>query len=148
MGRGQKVSSRPQEPMIASLGSFISPRLPPMPTKLRRASSRSSPSQTCSSTSRSRMGVSGCVRKASCASRETSRSKSKSLSGRPILRPLPTYSAGMPLALPGSQSRIGTSWPTTTARFSRICNAFWQSVWGQPPALLTAATFRCCLIPS
>jgi hypothetical protein len=46
---------------------------------------------------------------------------------RPVLR-------GRPL---GARSRscvgdlsVRTSWPTTTARFSPICNASWQSAWG------------------
>ena len=121
--------------------------LAPMPTKLRRASRRSSPSPTFSNTSKSWTGAFGCVRKALCASRETSRSKSKRLSGRPIMRRLPTCSAGMPLAPPGSRSRLSTSWPPTTARFSRICNASWQSEWVQPRTQLIAATSRCCPTP-
>ena len=122
--------------------------LAPTLTRLRRASRRSFLSPTCSSTSNSRTGACGCVRKASRASRETSRSKSKSLSGRRTMRRLPTCSAGMRLAWPGSQSRVGTSWPTTTAPSIRIWNAFWRSVWVQPRMLSTAATSRCCPTPT
>jgi hypothetical protein len=60
-----------------------------------------------------------------------------------FMRRLPTCSAGMPLAPPGSRSRLGTSWPTTTARFSRICNASSRSVWVPPPMRSTAATSLC-----
>jgi hypothetical protein len=94
-----EASLRPQEPMTALPGSCTSPRLRPTPTKLRRANRRSSPSPTCSNTSKSPTGASGCVRKAPCASRETSRSKSKRLSGRPIMHRLPTCSGGTPPAL-------------------------------------------------
>jgi hypothetical protein len=61
----------------------------------------------------------------------------------PIMRRLPTCSAGMPLAPPGSRSRLGTSWPTTTARFSRICNDSRRSVWAPPPMRSTAVTSLC-----
>src|SRR6202051_3068864 len=94
--------------------------------------------------SKSQTGASRCVHKASCASRETSRSKSKRLSGRPTMLRLPTSSAGMHRAPPGSRSRVGTSSPTTTARFSRICSGSWQSEWVQQRTLSTAATSRCC----
>jgi hypothetical protein len=48
----------------------------------------------------------------------------------------------------GNRSRPGTSWPTTTARFTRICNASQRSVWVHPSTLSTAATFRCCPTPA
>ena len=73
-----------------------------------------------------------------------SRSKSKRSSGRPTMPRLPTCSAGMHLARRGSRSRVGTLWPTTTARFSRSCNASWRSAWARPPTLSTAATSPCC----
>jgi len=80
--------------------------------------------------------------------RETSRSRSKNLSGRPIMRRRQSCSAEMPLASPGNRSRVGISWPTTTARFTRICTGSWRSVWAQPPTLSTAATSRCCPAPA
>ena len=61
------------------------------------------------------------------------------------MRRLPTCSAGMRPTSPGSRSRPGTSSPTTTGRFSPICNAFSRSAWEPPPELSTAATWRCCL---
>src|SRR6266481_9135172 len=70
--------------------------LAPMPTKLPRASRRSSPLPTCLSGSKSQTGASGCVQKASSALRETYRSKSKRLSMQPIMRPLRIYLAVMP----------------------------------------------------
>jgi pimeloyl-ACP methyl ester carboxylesterase len=48
----------------------------------------------------------------------------------------------------GNRGRPGTSWPTTTARFTRICNASQRSVWVHPSTLSTAATFRCCPTPA
>ena len=45
-----QASSRPQEPMTASLGSSTLPRLPPTRTKLHRASRRSFPRPMCSTT--------------------------------------------------------------------------------------------------
>jgi hypothetical protein len=143
-----EVSSRPQEPMTVSPGSSISLRLPRTPTKLRRASRRSSPLPTSSNTLRSRTGASGCVRKASSASLETSRKKSKRLFGPPIMRRRQTCSAGMPLAPPGSRSRLGTSWPTTTALSIRTWNASRRSVWALPPMPSTVATSRCCPTPA
>jgi len=77
---------------------------------------------------------------------ETSRSKSKRLSGRHTMPRLPISSAGMRLASPGSRSRAGTSWLTTTGRCSRNWNGSWQSGWVQAPTLSTAATSRCCPI--
>jgi len=109
---------------------------------------RSSPLPTCLSGSKSQTGASGCVQKASSALRETYRSKSKRLSMQPIMRPLRIYLAVMPLVPPGNRSRPGTSWPTTTDRFTRTCNASQRSVWAHPPTLSTAATFRCCPTPA
>src|SRR5882757_9152198 len=40
---------------------------------------------------------------------------------------LPISSAGMRLASPGSRSRAGTSWLTTTERCNRNWNVFWPS---------------------
>ena len=111
------------------VGSSTSRRLRTMQARHRRASRRSFRSQTCSSTSKSRTGASGCGRKASCASREIFPHKSNRSSGRPTMRRLPTCSAGMLPASLGSRSRPGTSWPTTTGRFSRICSASWRSGW-------------------
>ena len=76
------------------------------------------------------------------------RSKSKRLFMQPIMRPLRIYLAVMPLVPRGNRSRPGTSWPTTTARFTRICNASQRSVWVHPSTLSTAATFRCCPTPA
>ena len=143
-----EVSSRQQVPMSASLGSSTSPRWRPMRTRLRRASRRSIPSQTCSSTSKSPTDASGCGRKVSPASPEIFRHKSRRSSGPPTMRRLPTCSAGMRLGPRGSRSRLGTSWPTTTGRFSPICNASSRSAWEPPSDLSTAATSRCCLNPA
>ena len=60
----------------------------------------------------------------------------------------PTSSAGMPLARPGSRSRVGTSWPTTTALSIRTWNASRRSVWALPPMPSTAATSPCFPIPA
>ena len=76
LGRICGISPRKRSPRDAAC--------PRTPTKLRKGTSRSSPPPTCSTTSKSQTGASGCVRKASCASRETSRSKSKKLSVRPL----------------------------------------------------------------
>jgi pimeloyl-ACP methyl ester carboxylesterase len=83
----------PQEPMNGSPDWTTSPRLPPRPTKLPRASRRSSPLPTCLSGSESQTGASGCVQKASSALRETYRSKSKKLSMQTVRRPLRIYLA-------------------------------------------------------
>src|SRR5712692_1320380 len=47
-----------------------------------------------------------------------------------------------------SRNAPGTSWPTTTGRFSPICNASSRSAWEPPSDLSTAATSRCCLNPA
>ena len=59
---------------------------------------------------------------------------------------LRTSSAGMRLASPGSPSRVGTSWPTTTVQCSRNWNASWRSGCVQAFTLSTAATSRSCPI--
>jgi hypothetical protein len=60
--------------------------------------------------------------------------------------PLPTSSAGMRLVSPGSPSRVGTSWPITSAQYSRNWNVSWRSGCVQASTLSTAATSRCCPI--
>src|SRR5213594_122979 len=59
---------------------------------------------------------------------------------------LPISSAGMRLASPGSRSRAGTSWLTTTGRCSRNWNDSWRKGWVQASTLSTAAPSRCCPI--
>ena len=58
---------------------------------------------------------------------ETSRRKNKSLCGRPTMPRLRISSAGTPRASPGSRSRAGTSWLTTTGRCSRNWNGSWRN---------------------
>jgi hypothetical protein len=91
--------------------------------------------------------ASGCSRKASRASRGTSRSTSKNLRGRPTMPRLPTSSAGMHLASPGGRSPAGTSWRRMTGRCTRNWNDSWPSGWVQPHTKSIAATFRCYPTP-
>jgi pimeloyl-ACP methyl ester carboxylesterase len=122
--------------------------LAPDANETSQSQQESIPSQTCSSTSKSPTDASGCGRKVSPASPEIFRHKSRRSSGPLTMRRLPTCSAGMRLGPRGSRSRLGTSWPTTTGRFSPICNASSRSAWEPPPELSTAATSRCCLNPA
>ena len=60
------------------------------------------------------------------------------------MRRLRIYSAVTPLASLGSRSHHGTLWPTTTARFTLICNASRRSAWVHPFTLSTTVMSPCC----
>ena len=70
--------------------------------------------------------------------------KNSSSSGRRRACPLQTCSTRRFQAPPGSRSRAGTSWATTTEPSIPTWSVSWRTGWVRPPTSWTAATSPCC----
>ena len=138
----RKCYHRP-EPTIVLSGWFTSPRSHRTPMKRLRRSSPISRGPTSSPTSKSRMDVSGCVRRAQSIFAATFRSRSRSSFGQPRAPRNPICSRRKSGGLPGGRSRVGTSSPNKTEPFILIWSASSPSAWAQPPLSVIAATCRC-----
>ena len=117
--------------------------LSPDETETSQASSRNSPSQMSSLTSRWRMGGSGSSQAASSISRAICPMRSKSWCGLPKPRPCPTYSRKRSKASPGSRSRAGTLWPAKIAPSIPNWNAPLRSAWARRPPSCDPVTCQC-----
>ena len=101
----------------------------------------SSRRQTSSRTSKSRMDVSGCFRKASNPSQATCPSRKRSSLGRPNACRLQTCSRRKREERRGGRSQAGTSSPRTTAPYSLTVSASSPSAWAPRRRKWRAATW-------